>query len=170
MSAQTPTTTKAQVIEHMRAGRLAWEALLAEVPQARMREAGVEGQWSVKDIIAHVTVYEDWTADQLEGVARGETAMVMRPDEPEGADTFDTDQRNAAYYAAHKDRPLDAILASARSAFPRLLAAAEALPEEALLERRRLDWLGGAALWELIAGNSYDHYAEHLAAIRAWLG
>lgn len=163
------TMTKALLIERMRAGRAAWEAELAEVPAARLAEPGVEGHWSAKDVIAHVTVYDAWTADQLEGVLRGETAMVVRPDEPEGADTFDTDQRNAAYYEAYKDRPLDAILTEAERAFPRLLAAVEELPEDVLLERRRLEWLGGTALWELIAGNSYDHYAEHLAAIRAWL-
>lgn len=168
MSVETPMT-KALLIERMRDGRAAWEAALVEVPAAHVAEPGVEGHWSAKDVIAHVTVYEVWTADQLEGVLRGETAMVVRPDEPEGAGTSDTDQQNAAYYEVYKDRPLDAILAEAERAFPRLLAAVEALPEDVLLERGRLDWLGDTALWELIAGNSYDHCAEHLAAIRAWL-
>lgn len=163
------TMSKLRLLERMRAGRAEWEALLTGVPQGRMAESGVEGAWSVKDILAHVTVYEQWTADQLEAVQRGETELFVRPDIPPGADSFDTDERNAAYYAAHRDRPLAEIAAWSRDEYPRLLAAVETLPEHTLITPGRVPLMGGAALWELVASNSYDHYAAHAAAIRAWL-
>lgn len=167
MSAET--MTKAQLLERMRAGRAEWEALLAVVPESRMIEPDVEGEWSIKDILAHVTVYEQWTADQLEGVLRGETEMVVRPDLPPGADSNDTDKQNAAYAAAYRDRPLDEIAAWSREEFPRLLAAVEALPEDILITPGRVPLMRGGVLWELVAGNAYDHYASHAIAIRAWL-
>lgn len=167
MSAET--ITKAMLLERMRAGRAEWEALLAAVPGDRMTEPDVEGEWSFKDILAHVTIYEQWTADQLEGVARGETAMVVRPNLPPGADSGDTDTQNAAYAAAYRGRPLDEITAWAREEYPRLLAAVEALPEDTLITPGRVPLMGGGALSELVAGNTYDHYASHAAAIRAWL-
>ena len=162
------TMTKFLLLERLRAGRAEWEALLTEVPAGRMDEPGVEGAWSIKDILAHVTVYEQWTADQLEAVRRGETEMVVRPDTPPGANTFDTDERNAAYSAAYRARPLAEIAAWSREEYPRLLAAVEALPEETFITPGRVAWMG-AELWLLVAGNTYDHYAEHAAAIRAWL-
>ncbi len=163
------TITKAVLLERMRAGRTEWEALLAEVPQSRMVEPGVEGAWSVKDILAHVTIYEQWTADQLEAAARGETEMAVRPDLPLGAGSYDTDERNAAYYMAYRDHLLEEIAAWSREEYPRLLAAVAALPEETLITPGRVPLMGDAALWLLVAGNSYDHYAAHAAAIRAWL-
>lgn len=167
MSAET--MTKAVLLERMRAGRAEWEALLAAVPHDRMIEPGVEGAWSVKDILAHVTVYEQWTADQLEAAARGETEMAVRPDIPPGADSFDTNERNAAYYTAYRARPLAEVAAWSREEYPRLLAAVEALPEGMLITPGRVPLIGDSALWVLVAGNSYDHYAVHAAAIRAWL-
>ena len=167
MSAET--MTKPLLLERLRAGRAEWEALLAAVSAGRMAEPGVEGTWSIKDILAHVTVYEQWTADQLAAAQRGETQMVVRPDIPPGADSYDTDERNAAYYAAHRDLPLAQITAWSRDEYPRLLAAVEALPEDTLITPGRVPLMGGGALWQLVAGNTYDHYAAHAAAIRAWL-
>ncbi|HEX6797202.1 MAG TPA: ClbS/DfsB family four-helix bundle protein [Ktedonobacterales bacterium] len=167
MSAET--MSKSLLLERMRAGRAEWEALLAGVPEGHMAEPGIEGEWSVKDILAHTTVYEQWTADQLDAAQRGQTEMVVRPDIPPGADSFDTDERNAAYYAAHRDRPLADIAAWSRDEYPRLLAAVEALPEDVLITPGCVPLMGGGALWELVASNSYDHYAVHAAAIRAWL-
>jgi hypothetical protein len=163
------TMTKSLLLERLRAGHAEWEALLAEVPTDRMTKPGVEGAWSIKDILAHVTVYEQWTADQLEAIRRGETEMVVRPDTPPDANTFDTDQRNAAYYAAYRDQPLAKIVTWSREEYPRLLAAVEALPEDTLITPGRVPLMGGAELWVLVAGNTYDHYAVHAAAIRAWL-
>jgi hypothetical protein len=46
----------------MRARHDAWDALIAKIDRGRMVEPGVERDWSVKDIIAHVSTYEDWMA------------------------------------------------------------------------------------------------------------
>ncbi|MFI5272143.1 MAG: ClbS/DfsB family four-helix bundle protein [Ktedonobacterales bacterium] len=161
--------TRALLLERIRTSQTHWDALLTEVPAARMTEPGVEGEWSIKDIIAHVAIYEQWTADQLEAARRGETQMVTRPNLPPGANTFDTHARNAAYFHANRDRPLGDIMAEARAEHARLLAAVEALPEDALPETSRFEWTGGTRVWEMVAANSYDHHAEHGADIRAWL-
>jgi hypothetical protein len=58
--ARHPTTTKGkdtvkktQLLETLRRERADWEALLAQVDQARMTRPGVAGAWSVKDVITH---------------------------------------------------------------------------------------------------------------------
>src|SRR5262249_15587055 len=46
---------KSEFLDTLQTVRAQWEELLAEVGKARMQEPGVAGEWSVKDIIAHVT-------------------------------------------------------------------------------------------------------------------
>ena len=47
--------TKAEFLDRLRSGRAEWDALIAQIDEAQMTEPGVVGDWSVKDIIAHVT-------------------------------------------------------------------------------------------------------------------
>ena len=53
MSATT-TTTKGDLLEAIEREREAWEALLAEVGEDRMLEAGPMGEWTFKDLVAHL--------------------------------------------------------------------------------------------------------------------
>ena len=55
---------KTTFIETLLARRAAWEALFAEVGEARMLQPGVAGEWSVKDVIAHVM----WSEREMVGV------------------------------------------------------------------------------------------------------
>ena len=171
MTTATPIT-RARLIETLRAARADWEALIARVDAARLTEPGAEDAWSVKDVLAHVAAYERWTADQLAGLLRGETGMMASsalPDAPSMDSKDDRDRRNEAIFEAHHRHSLARVRAEAREAFARLLELIGQLPEEALAERRRYRWTGGLALAQAIASDSYEHYAQHAPAIRAWL-
>ena len=72
-----------------------WESLLARVGPSRMTATGAMGDWTVKDIVAHVAWYEWWTAEFI----RTRTWPVLPPH----LDHEDTDDRNNAYYRAMKD-------------------------------------------------------------------
>ena len=52
------TIDKSQLLDRTRRARAEWEALLAQVDDAHMVQTGVCGDWSVKDIIAHITWHE----------------------------------------------------------------------------------------------------------------
>ncbi len=163
------TMTRADVLERLRRDRANWEAALAEAGEARMTEPGAAGEWSVKDVVAHVAFYVQFTADQLEAMARGETGMVLRPDQPRDVQVEDMHARNAAVYRMNRDRPLHELLDEDRHEYARLLTAIELLPESTLNDTQSYPWLEGIAVWQLIDGNSWGHYAEHSAGIRAWL-
>jgi Protein of unknown function (DUF1706) len=167
--AQTETMTKADVLDHLRRERANWEATLAQVDEARMMEPGVAGEWSVKDVVAHATFYVQFSADQLEAMARGETEMVLRPDTTPETQAEDMHARNAAVYSLNRDRPLREVLDDDRREYARLLVAIERLPEATLNDAQSYPWLEGAAVWRLADGNGWGHYAEHTAGIRAWL-
>jgi len=151
---------KATFLETLRTKRGEWETLLAEVDEERVTEPGPAGEWSLKDIIAHVT----WGEREMVGVLEAR-ALV-------GSDLWNvsTDERNAAVYEQNRDRSLPDVLTEAQEVHTRLLAALETVSDEDLNDPRRYkDMLDDWVPWKLIAGNSYGHYDEHSPSIRAWL-
>ena len=63
--------TKAALIAALRASRAEFDSVVSQVPSERMTEPGACGSWSVKDVLAHLAVGNDWLALQLERRARG---------------------------------------------------------------------------------------------------
>lgn len=157
--------TKAELLDQIRQGRAAWEALLAEVPSARWDAPGVEDSWSVKDIIAHVTACERWMAERLESVQAG--GPFVPPDDPYADE--DVDEQNARMQAESRALSLSTVLADAPRAHAQLLAAVEALDDADLHDPARLGMPPDRQPWNVIAGNAHSHYAEHTPAIRDWL-
>ena len=151
---------KIEFLAAFRSSREQWEAQLARVDPRRLTEPGAAGAWSPTDIIAHVT----WHEREMVGVLR--TRVFA------GSDWWDlpTDQRNSLIYAANQDRPLLEVLAEARQVFADLQRLAQALTDEDLNNPARFagmppDWLP----WQVLAGNTFEHYDHHAADISAWL-
>jgi uncharacterized damage-inducible protein DinB len=155
--------TKAMLLETLRARRAEWDAALAEVPIERMTEPGVAGAWSVKDIVAHLTYYERWFADRLQEQLRGDPYIPTALD-------FMGDARNDVLYEQNRERPLDEVLADSRATFQRLLAGVEAHSEAFLTTPQHFEGAPGPVLiWQMLRGDVYDHYPQHIPAIRHWL-
>jgi hypothetical protein len=74
----TPTT-KAALLSAMETARREWDSLLSQVDEQALVEPGVEGVWSVKQIVAHIAGYEEWAAafltDRLDPTAGALTAI-----------------------------------------------------------------------------------------------
>ena len=156
--------TKARFLDTLAQERAAWDALLAEVPTTRLEEPGPAGAWSIKDVIAHVTAYERWALRRLEIGRRGEPYERAPIDAIE-----DVDARNAAYQAQDAGRALADIRAESDQVYAGLRALVEAAPDSALTDPAYFGLPADIVPWELIAGNGYEHYHEHIPGIRAWL-
>jgi hypothetical protein len=156
--------TTAQLLEVMRAARSNWEALLAEVGEERLTEPGVEGDWSLKDIIAHITYYETWAADNLLAIRRGEP----RPRSDNAG--LEMDERNARIYERQRARSLAEVLQESRTSFQRSLDAVTGLRDEDLTDPEftrasGADW----TVFDLVEGDTFEHYNDHSGSVRAWL-
>jgi hypothetical protein len=112
--------TKARLLETLRSKRAEWDALLAQVPEEHMTEPGVAGEWSVKDIIVHLTYHERWLGDRLHEMLRGETYT------PTELDRMSFDERNDVVFQHNRDKPLPEVLAESRQAYQRLVEGLEA--------------------------------------------
>lgn len=127
--------------------------------------AAIMPGWTVKDMLAHVTVWEQRFIGWVEAAQQG--ARIDRPST--GYTEAGIDRLNAADHAASKNTLLPEVMAAFERSFfefQRLLAH---LPDEALLTPGAFAFTGGHALWQFAASNGCEHYMEHSAAIRAWL-
>jgi hypothetical protein len=141
------------LIESIQAGRASLDARLVGLDEAAMIRPGVQGEWSVKDLLAHLVFWEGGMVENLKRAVRGEV-----PQYPSG----ELDDINAQVFAENRQRPLEAVLAESRQSFEALLAQVQGLPEEDLIDPGRFAWTEGKPLWEYIAGESFEHIREHL--------
>ena len=149
---------KSEFLDTLRSVRNTWEVLLGKVEKEKMTETSLAGRWSVKDVIAHITWHEREMAGLLEA-----KALV-------GSEWWEllVDERNALIYEEFKDQPLDEVLEASKQDYERFLRAFEALPENYLNDPAQFknmpaDWIP----WQVIAGNSYEHYRQHIPDIEA---
>lgn len=152
--------SKREILERLRTERARLEAAIAGLSEETMRQPGVVGHWSIKDVLAHIAA---WEAELV--TALWYTAIGRRP---RLVDIRDVDAWNERRYQENKDRPLERILNDFRGVYDQLLRRMEELTDEDLNDPHRYDWTGGTPLAEVIAENSYAHEAEHAEQIEAY--
>lgn len=157
--------TKARVLEMIRRERQALEATLAQVGGERMTQPGVEGDWSVKDLLAHITFWERWMVRIIGEALRGERPEMPAP----GLTWDDLHLLNERTYLANRERDLDDVLNDFHRSYQESLEALEGLSEEDLTDPQRFAWFGGNPLWRLVAANTWEHYPEHNETVKKWL-
>lgn len=152
--------TKQELLKTIQKEREAFEAALAGLTPEQMTAPGAMGEWSVKDLIGHIAMWESQLVTALYAIERGVTPRLPRPSE--------VDAINAQSYAEQRERPLDRVLADWRAVHIQLLKHLNTVQERDLIDPKRWRWMEGEPLWKLVANNTFEHYAEHRPAIEAW--
>jgi hypothetical protein len=149
----------------VRADQQFWRDLVAEVGRDRMHEPGPMGEWTFRDLAAHLAAWRGFRVPVLEAAARNEPV----PAPPWPAELAGDDDRiNDWFQKRNRDRPLDDVLDDYDHSFERLAAAIEALPESMAHDPNAMEWTDGEAVVDL---DFTQHlHEEHLPGIRAWLG
>lgn len=137
-------------------GREALEGSLIKLSDEQMIEPGAAGEWSVKDIIAHIT----WGEREMVEVIQSRALA--------GSDLWNltTDERNRIVFDQNKDKPLDEVRAEWEQVFQELVRGLESLSTEELNDPGKFrdmppDWVP----WKVLAGNTYEHYRDHAGDI-----
>lgn len=135
----------------------AWQTLneaYSGLSDSTMTEAGVTGTWSIKDIIAHVTSWEEESLKHLPLILAGERTprySVMYG----GIDAF-----NARTTERNRKLSLYEVLQKRDDIHRRLIAFLQNVPEDQFVRETRFR--------RRLRLDSYDHYAKHEKAIRTW--
>ena len=165
--AVTNSKLKHQLVEIIDEERTDWEALLADVDPDRMDEPGVTGDWSFRDVTAHLLAWRDGGVRLLEAEARGEP----EPPTPWPAALTNDDEINAWLYQRDRDIAADEVLDAYAETFARLRTVVLALPDDALADPGYFLWMDGQSVAESMLDRSwFDHlHVEHEPQIRSWL-
>ncbi|CUS03236.2 conserved protein of unknown function [Candidatus Promineifilum breve] len=136
---------------------VAWTALQASfhgLSAAQLTQPGVTGDWSVKDILAHVTTWEEEALHHLPHIREGK-----RP--PRYADLYGgIDAFNALKTEENRRRSLDEVMARFEEVHARLVATIETAPDDLIATETRFR--------RRIRLDTYSHYPIHTQAIREW--
>jgi hypothetical protein len=126
----------------------------AGLSEAELLEPGVTEAWSVKDVIAHVTTWEEEALKHVPAILAG-----GRP--PRYSITYGgIDAFNARMTERKKGLTLSEVLAQQEAVHQRLLALVESMPA---------DQLGGKSrVRRRLRLDTYEHYPLHASAITRW--
>ena len=126
----------------------------AGLSDAQMMESGVTGNWSVKDIVAHITWWEGEALKHLPLINEG-----IRPPtyakEYGGIDAF-----NALMTEQKRGLSVSEVLSQRDEIHQRLLAYIERTPEEQFTRETRFR--------RRLRLDTYNHYPKHTRAIIEW--
>ena len=157
--------SKREILDAIQGERAALEAAIDPLTETQMIQPGVEHDWSIKDILAHITDWENRMITWIEESLLGEVPQRPAP----GMTWDDLDLLNQQTYLANKDRPLDEVLTEFRSSYQQALETVRALSEDDLINPPRFAWREGDPLWHMVGANTWWHYKEHRQSIAAWL-
>jgi len=135
----------------------AWEAFTASyagLSESALMEPGVQGAWSVRDILAHVTTWEEEALQYL--------PLILEGGKPPrysvaygGIDAF-----NARMTEQKRGLSLAEILRQQADTHQRLIDLIQRAPEDQLTSETRFR--------RRLRLDTYHHYPQHAEAIRTW--
>jgi uncharacterized protein (TIGR03083 family) len=153
--------TRRELLDAIQKERAVFEAAFAGLTSEQLTTPGVMGEWSVKDILGHVAMWESRLVTILYSVEHGVAPKMLHGQ-------AEVDKVNAESYTEQRERPLDRVLADFHAVHVQLLKRLDTLKKRDLSDSRRFEWMEGEPLEKLVAGDTFEHYAEHRSAIEAW--
>jgi hypothetical protein len=112
------------------------------------------GNWSIRDVAAHIVGWHREMTPALERMARGERPI------PAGVSYDDTDTWNERFASAMRHMTVADVLLEFDKSHEVFLHAAAGVPEERFQQ--------GKTAYKIVDMNSAHHYKEHGDQIRAW--
>ena len=146
--------TKEQVLKRLNEAWLDLKESYAGLADSQMLEPGVTGKWSVRDILAHITTWEEEALKHLPLILEG-----GRPPRYStkygGIDAFNAlmTERKRGLSLAQVERMLD-------ETHNQLVDLIRRTPEDQLV--------GDTRFRRRLRLDTYGHYPEHAKAIREW--
>jgi hypothetical protein len=165
MNEQTEPTNKNEILELIQVERSRLEATIGKLTESQMLAPELEGERSVKDVLAHISAWEQLMVQWLV-----ETYAGLTPERPAPGMTWDNlDQLNEQIYQKNQGRSLAEVLAMSKSAHSQAFQAVQEMTDRDLFDGARFAWRNGDPMWHMVAANTWWHYKEHSEQIEAWL-
>lgn len=146
-----------ELLDGLKAARDEFLVALGDIDPALRTAPGLVGEWSARELLAHVGYWAGHAAESLHRAEQGELHEF-------GRDELSVDDRNAVVARVAAETDYATVAAREEGAFEQFAARLSAVDPESLGERDA----DGDTLQEIIAFDGAEHYREHTLDIRAW--
>lgn len=154
-----------EFLDEIRILRTKLEGLIAAVPADRREEASLPGgEWSVKDVLAHLGTWEELTVLRLQAALDGVPPVLP----PLGSEA-EMNAFNDRVHLEAQRRTFSDVHSQFDAAHHELMALLARQDEAFLASKLPEPWGRGRTAWQLVAANTIRHYPEHIEAIETWL-
>ena len=146
-----------ELLDDLAAAREAFLAAVADIDPALRTTSGLVGDWSARDLLAHVGYWAGHAAESLHRAEQGELSQF-------GRDELTVDERNDVVTRVARDTDFATVASREQGAYDAFAARLTAVDPESLGDRDA----DGDTLEEVISFDGADHYREHTLDVRAW--
>lgn len=146
-----------ELLDDLAAARDDFLAALADIDPALRTTPGLVGDWSARDLLAHVGYWAGHAAESLHRAELGELHEF-------GRDELSVDERNEVVTRVARETDYATVASREQGAYEAFVARLTAVDPESLDDRDA----DGDTLEEIIGFDGAEHYREHTLDIRAW--
>jgi hypothetical protein len=158
-------TSKAELLTAIEKERGALEELLESLSSEDMIEPGVVGEWSVKDVLAHLTEWEQMVLGWYRAGLRGQMPELPAP----GYKWNQTPQLNQKIYKKHRDRALEQVLREFQDSHEEILDVIHDLSNDDLFTAGKYAWTRRNTMGTYFVSATSSHYLWARKEIRKGL-
>ncbi len=146
---------KSELLKRLDRAWVAFKTSYRGLSELQLSEPGASGNWSVRDIIAHVTTWEEEALKHLPLILKG-----SKP--PRYSVTYGgIDAFNRLMTERKQALPLSEVLQQQEETHRRLIEFIQGAPEDLFASETRFR--------HRLRMDTYSHYPKHTEAIRKWL-
>lgn len=155
----TERMAKDELLRRILEAKIEWEATSSLLNQEEQNETRVAGDWTVKDIYAHLMWHEREMLNWLRAGRFGGSPLWNEP----------LDARNRAIWEESRDMPADDIRQASRDVHEALVQMIETLSDEQLNDPKQWPGMPDWTPWQILADNTYLHYQDHSADLKRFI-
>ncbi|MBS4196642.1 DinB family protein [Lederbergia citri] len=151
---------KAELLRRLHYGYKHFNTSIGRLSPEQMEIPGVNGKWSIKEVISHFIAHEQFALSELRFALAGKQYK---------AEETNIDRFNEAAVAERRDWTVEQVQQSWDDSFREVIAVVKELPDTAFDPWGGFTRILGDTVDGALGNNTYSHYEEHLLTIMPWI-
>jgi hypothetical protein len=152
-----PAEPVAAILAELAAARADFMVAIDDVDPALLTAPGLAGEWSARELIAHLGYWSGHAAEAIHRAEGGDLGTF-------GEDELSVDERNEVVARVAGESTMTVVRRREQAAYDALIARLATVDPEWLDESDA----DGDTLREILAYDGADHFREHTVDVRAW--
>ncbi len=154
---------KAELLTALEESHEAYLESLQGLSEEQLIRPNTVGEWSFKDVLVHLSMWEAEAIKMLYQTRQGLTPKNVFSTE------VNENEQNKLWVEASRDRPLERVMDDFAIIRDQTIRRLDAFTEKELNDPARFPWLHGKTLTKLIQEFILDHEEAHARDLQEWL-